>query len=69
MQKTINKQNYAAVCDELGFRAECHFVKIGPGGAVSFSAGHPDEVKALLYYAKRAGYRISSGLRAAAARA
>jgi hypothetical protein len=61
--KTINRRNYDDVCRELGFDPASHFVVIGPGGAIGFSVGKPDEIGTLAWKANRAGFRLTAGLR------
>ena len=59
---------YIQVCRDLGFIPEVEFVKIHPGGAIGFTAGKPDEIRALAAAATAHGYKLSKGLRDALTR-
>lgn len=41
--------DYDATCEQLGFQPRIKFVKINPNGSIGFTAGTPDEIRALLY--------------------
>ena len=61
-------KRYEEVCEDLGMRADIHFVKLLPGGAISFTAGKPDEVRLLARRAEQKGYKLSRALRDGGAR-
>ena len=56
MRKAI-KANYKEICEELGFNAECGFVKITSAGTIGFTVGKPDEIRALYRAVINAGYK------------
>ena len=53
------EKTYKEICKELGFSAESHFVEI-VDGAISFTAGKPDEIKQLIGKACACGYDIDA---------
>lgn len=59
--KTAKKADYNAICTELGFRSEIHFVTI-ERGRIGFTCGKPQELRALAYAARQAGYAITKNL-------
>lgn len=60
--KIARKSDYAAICHELGFCPESHFVAVTTRGTISYSLGKPDEIRALYAACVRCGYRPSRGL-------
>ena len=53
------EMTYEAICKELEFLAEIHFVKITSASTVSFTAGKPQEIIALWTSVNRHGYKPS----------
>jgi hypothetical protein len=68
MTITETTDHYREVCDRLGFIPEVRFVEILPDGSISYTAGKPDEVRALLAACERHGFKASKSLRRAAQR-
>jgi hypothetical protein len=60
--KKAKQSQYAAVCAELGVRADVRFVEITSAGSISFTCGKPEECRALAYAARQAGYTVSRAL-------
>lgn len=58
----VSAMDYAEICKELGFVAETNFVRITSKGTVSYTAGKPEEVKALYASAIKNGYKPSRAL-------
>jgi hypothetical protein len=54
--KKASKKNYESICRELGFIPDVHFVEITNRGTITFTAGKPQEVKALLQAVRNCGY-------------
>lgn len=54
---------YADICDKLGFRAYQRFVRLTSSGAIDFTAGKPEEVRALAAAATRNGFKLSAKLK------
>ena len=59
------KMTTKQIAEKLGFNPNVNFVTYS-AGRVGFSAGKPEEVRALLAAVKAAGMRPTRGLRAAA---
>lgn len=53
---------YDAVCKELGFIADIHFVRITTQGTITFTAGKPHEVRSLYQACMEKGFIPSSAL-------
>lgn len=53
---------YEDICKELGFNAACNFVVVTSRGTITFSAGKPDEIRALYAAIIDNGYVASSKL-------
>lgn len=47
---------YDAICKDLGFVPDVHFVKVTTQGRISFTCGKPDEVRSLVGAARRNNY-------------
>lgn len=60
--KTASAKNYREICEELGFNANVHFVKITNRGTISFTCGKPQEIKALLKAVTNCGYKPAKNL-------
>ena len=56
------EMTYEAVCEDLGFIADIHFVKVTNRGTVSFSCGKPNEIRAPRSEVERNGYKPSQAL-------
>jgi len=61
-------QRYEEICERLGFIARLGFVKVHPGGAIGFTAGKPEEIRALAAAVEREGMKMAKTLRRALAR-
>lgn len=61
--KTLSPK-YVAICNRLGFRTDSRFVRVKPGGAIGFTAGKPDEIRALGRAVRREKMKMSRDLRA-----
>ena len=57
---------YREMCKRLGFSAEERFIRMLPGGAIGFTAGKPEEVRALAAAVEREGLKMARPLRTAA---
>lgn len=54
---------YNQVCEDLGYRKECRFIEIEDDGRISFTCGHPEEVKGLYWKVINSGkYKPSKDL-------
>ena len=52
--------NYTQTCNLLGFDAAAKFVKITRSGAIDFTTGKPEEIRALAAAATRNGFKLSA---------
>lgn len=72
MQVIINcvkvEKTYEEVCEDLGFIADVHFVRVTSANTIAAWAGKPDEVKALLHACEAKGYKPAQALIRAARR-
>ena len=62
--KTSGKR-YEEICQRLGFEARLNFVQVLPGGAISFTAGEPDEIRVLAAAVEREEMKMAKSLRRA----
>ena len=60
--KKATAKNYEAICHEIGFNPDVHFVKITTAGTISFTAGKREEVRALLKAVVDCGYKPAKAL-------
>lgn len=51
------EMTYDEVCYDLGFCPAVQFVDITPRGAVTFTTGRPEEIRALYQAVKDKGYK------------
>jgi hypothetical protein len=63
-----SKASYEEICQRLGMRADIHFVKITSRGTITFTAGKPDEIRALHAAVLRCGMTPAKSLIAALSR-
>lgn len=54
---------YEAICEDLGFIADVHFVKITTAGTISYTCGKPNEIAALRAACLEHGYKPSQALK------
>ena len=59
---TRKKKAYSQICHDLGFLPDAGFVRITTAGTISFTAGKPDEIRALLRAVNAKRYRASRAL-------
>lgn len=62
------QSTYEAVCEDLGFIAQMHFVEVTTANTITFTMGKPDEVWALLSAVESKGYKPAKSLLRAAGR-
>lgn len=66
MKVLVNGENkemeYNEICEDLGFIPGIHFVKVTNRGTISFTAGKPNEVKALYRSVVDHGYKPAKNL-------
>lgn len=55
--KKASRANYDAVCHDLGFNADVHFVEITTRGTITFTVGKPNEIRALYRAVLDKGYK------------
>lgn len=60
--KKASKKDYDAICHELGFNPNSHFVEITTRGTISFTSGKPQEIRALYKAVLDHGYKPSKNL-------
>lgn len=60
--KCARREDYAAICHELGFAPDIHFVVITNRGTITFSCGRPQEIRALYAAVIRCGYKPAARL-------
>lgn len=58
------EMTYDEICHDLGFCPAVRFVDITPRGTVTFTAGRPEEVRALYQAVKDRGYKPAQKLAA-----
>lgn len=59
---TVREESYEEVCENLGFIAEVHFVKITTRGTITFTCGKPEEIRALRQACRENGYKMAKSL-------
>lgn len=60
--KIAKRKDYEAICHELGFIPEVHFVEITNRGTITYTVGKPQEVRALLNAVIEHGYKPAKSL-------
>lgn len=63
-----SRKQYDEVCHDLGFEPECGFVEITTRGTITFTCGHPEDIRALYAACLRRGYKPARSLIKAVAR-
>lgn len=58
----VQKMSYQNICKELGFVPEIGFVDITTTGAITFTLGKPEEIKALYRTCQAKGFKASKNL-------